>query len=151
MFRLASYHLFCILHCLCVYSFTISFREAQKFSSTLPELEKEILMANIGMTIIYNGKIIFLFYRESTKADTEQKIFIKGLCEKSCCICGNLWSRRDTHSRHLCVFFSIAATAVCIFMSAIPFTYCSHTCQERINNPRKFISLNRQRASEIFL
>lgn len=32
-----------------------------------------------------------------------------------------------------------------IFMSApVPFAYCIHTCQERINNPRKFISLNRQ-------
>lgn len=31
-----------------------------------------------------------------------------------------------------------------IFMSTVPFTYCIHTCQERINNPRKFISLNRR-------
>lgn len=29
-------------------------------------------------------------------------------------------------------------------MGAVPFAYCIHTCQERINNPRKFISLNRR-------
>lgn len=64
------YHLFGIFRCVCSQFIP---RSRKIFSSFLPEKEEEILMANIGMTIIYYGKIIFLFYRKPNKAVAEQK------------------------------------------------------------------------------
>lgn len=98
-------------------------------------------MAKIGMTIICKkGEIIFYSIgigSENNASRHKAEIFIKGLCEKSFCIWGN-WGAFDPH------YFLVCHPSR-VFMSAVPFTHCIHTCQERINNPRKFISLNRQR------
>jgi hypothetical protein len=138
--------------CLC--SFTICRRSTRNFPffptrALHRKAKRKILMANIGMTttIIYNGKIIFLS-SEHNKSRHKTEIYIKRLCWKIMVHLAwvvNSWSWSGSYS---CSRYSSPQDLPCIFMSTVPFTYCIHTCQERINNPRKFISLNRQRASE---